>query len=293
MVKKAGPKIIAAMPAYNEEKYIGTMVLKAKKYADEVIVIDDGSTDGTADVSKLAGAVVIRHPVNKGKGAAIQSILDKVKKDVPDVLVLLDADSQHNPDEIPRLINSVLDGYDLVIGTREQSKGSIPLYRRIGQKVLLQSTRALTKKKITDSESGFRAFSKKAITELELSQKGFAVETEMIAVAEEKALKIAEVPISVEYTRDGSTLNPFRHGLGVLTQIMAMISERRPLFFFGVLGGCFTIAGLVESIRTLHLYSTYLVLPLGTVLLAVLLLIIGVFCIFTGIILHTLSKRKG
>ena len=175
MVELTNPRIVVAMPAYNEERYIGTMVLQARKYTDEVIVIDDGSTDGTAEVSSLAGASVIRHSKNKGKGAAIQSILNEVKEKIPDVLVLLDADSQHNPDEIPRLIKPILEGYDLVIGSRKDAKESIPFYRRIGQKILLQSTRILTRNKISDSESGFRAFSRRAITELKLKQKGFAV----------------------------------------------------------------------------------------------------------------------
>ncbi len=286
------PRVIVAMPAYNEERYIGTMVLKARRYADEVMVIDDGSSDDTAGISRLAGATVIRHSQNKGKGVAIQRILNEVKKKTAEILVLLDADSQHNPDEIPRLIQPILDGYDMVIGTREDVKENIPLYRRIGQKILLQSTRTLTKKKITDSESGFRAFSRKAINSLKLSQKGFAVESEMIAVAEEKGLKIKEVPISVKYTKDGSTLNPVRHGFGVLTQIMAMISERRPLFFFGILGSILVIVGLVASARTLQIFTNSHEIPMGTVMLAVLFLIVGIFSIFTGIILHTLSRRR-
>ena len=292
MGEPAGPKVVVAMPAFNEERYIGTLVLKARKYADSVIVVDDGSRDGTAEIANLAGAFIIRHPENKGKGAAIQSILDEVKKEMPDVLILLDADSQHDPDEIPRLIKPVLDGYDLVVGSRELVKNRIPFLRRIGQKILLQSTRTLTRNKITDSESGFKAFSRKAIAELELSQNGFAVESEMIAIAEEKNLKITEVPISVQYKGDSSTLNPFRHGLGVLTQIMGMISERRPLFFFGILGGIFTICGLIAGIRTLEIFTADRVMPMGTIMLAVLFLIIGIFCIFTGIILHTLSRRK-
>ncbi|MBA7657484.1 hypothetical protein ES703_65422 [subsurface metagenome] len=185
-----------------------------------------------------------------------------------------------------------MNGYDLVIGSREGTKKSIPFYRRVGQKILLHSTRILVRNRITDSESGFRAFSRRAITELKLSQKGFAVESEMIAVAEEKGLKITEVPISVKYTEDSSTLNPVRHGLGVLTQIMAMISERKPLFFFGILGVILALAGLLAGIRTLDILRDIGVMPIGTVLLSVLFFIVGIFCIFTGIILHTLSKRR-
>jgi len=281
------------MPAYNEERYIGSVILKARQYADEVIVLDDGSTDDTSEIAKLAGATVIRHEENKGYGAAIQSLLAEAKRKNPDILILLDADSQHNPDEIPSLIKPVIsEGSDLVVGSRKQQKGKIPAYRRIGQRVLSYFSGILSREKLSDTESGFRVFSRKAIAVLEPRESGMAVSAEMIADAAEKGLKITEVPISIAYTEDGSTLNPIRHGLGVLTRIMAMISERRPLFFFGLGGGIMVVLGLIAGVRTLYLYSNQGILPPGNALLAVLLLTIGIFSIFTGIILHTLTSRK-
>ena len=292
MTKQSRLRIIAAMPAYNEEKYIGTLVLQTRQYVDEVIVVDDGSKDKTAEVARLAGATVIRHDKNRGYGAAIQSILTEAKRKDPDALVLLDADAQHNPGEIPLLIKPLLDGFDFVIGSRELIKNNIPFYRRIGQKILLQSTRVLSGKRLSDSESGFRVFSRKALAELKLKENGMAISAETIAEAAKRHLKVAEVPISVTYSKDSSTLNPVAHGMGVLTRIIAMISERRPLFFFGLGGTTLVIVGLIEGLRVLQIYSIYKTMPVGTALLTILFITVGVFSIFTGIILHEIVKRR-
>jgi glycosyltransferase involved in cell wall biosynthesis len=287
------PKVIAAIPAYNEEKYIGTIVLRARQYVDEVIVADDGSTDQTAEVARLAGASVIRHPQNKGYGASVQALLAEAKKRRPDVLVLLDADAQHNPDEIPDLIKPILDGYDLVIGSRERQRVSIPVYRRLGQRVLSYFSHILSGKNIADSECGFRAFSPKAVAELRLKQEGMAISAETIAAAADKGLKVTQTPVSAIYTEDGSTLRPMTHGLGNLAQIANMISERRPLFFFGMSGLILIAFGILAGVRVLNTLSATGEMATGTALISALLLIIGIFSIFTGVILNALSRRRG
>ena len=286
------PKIMAAIPAYNEEQYIGTVVLKTRQYVDEVIVVDDGSTDQTAGVAKLAGATVIRHEQNKGYGASIQALLAEAKKKGPDILVLLDADSQHNPDEIPSLIETVSEGYDLVIGSRGQQGGNIPRYRRIGQRVISYFSHILSREKVSDSESGFRVFSKRAIAMLELKENGMSVSAETIANAVEKGLKIIERPISIRYTRDGSTLNPVTHGFEVVGRIIVMISERRPLFFFGIGGAILMVLGFLAGIKVLDIAFGGGGVATGTALVSILLLIIGAFSIFAGIILNVLTKRR-
>ncbi len=286
------PKIIAAIPAYNEEQYIGTVVLKTRQYVDEVIVVDDGSTDQTAGIAKLAGATVIRHEQNKGYGASIQALLAEAKKKGPDILVLLDADSQHNPDEIPHLVQPISEGYDLIIGSREQQRVNIPRYRRIGQRVISYFSHILSRKKVSDSESGFRVFSKRAIAMLELKENGMSVSAETIANVAEKGLKITERPISIRYTRDGSTLNPVAHGFEVLGRIIVMISERRPLFFFGIGGAILMVLGFLAGIKVLDIAFGGGGVATGTALVSILLLIIGAFSIFAGIILNVLIKRR-
>jgi len=287
------PRVIAGIAAYNEEKYIGTVILKASQYADEIIVIDDGSIDNTSNVASLANAIVIRHKENEGKGAAIRRILAEANKKKLDVLVLLDADAQHNPDEIPDLIKPVISGgFDLVIGSREQQKDKIPSYRRAGQQVLSKFSRVLSGMSGLDSECGFRALSPKAVAELKLQQDGFAIESEMIAVAVEKGLRITEVPISAIYTKDGSTLNPVSHGLGVLTWVISTISEKKPLFFFGIPGIVLTLAGFLLGIWVSNTYLGGGRLPIGSAMVSALLLFIGVLSIFTAIILNSIAKFR-
>jgi glycosyltransferase involved in cell wall biosynthesis len=292
MNKTPGLKIIVGMPAFNEWKYVGSVVLRAKKYADEVVVVDDGSSDDTATIAELAGASVVKHTENKGYGNTIRSILAEAKKRDADILVILDADGQHNPDEIPVLVKGITDGADLVIGSRVMQKNEIAPYRRVGQKVLSQMTSIASGQKLTDTESGFRAYSKKALNTLILKETGMAISSEIVSEAVSRGLTVAEVPISVTYAKDTSTLNPVRHGFGVLNRITVMISERRPMLFFGLFGGFFLLLGLAAALVVIRQYyfSTN-ILATGTAMVAILFITIGLLTIFVGMILNVLVKR--
>jgi glycosyltransferase involved in cell wall biosynthesis len=285
-------RIIIGMPAYNEAKYIGSLVLQAKRYGEEVVVVDDGSADATASIARLAGAAVIKHEQNRGYGNTIQTLLNEAKQRNTDILVILDADSQHDPDEIPRLIEGIKGGADIIIGSREMQSNKIAGYRRLGQKLLSRMTGFASKKKLTDTESGFRAYSRKAINSLELKETGMAVSSEIIAAAASRGLKIAEVPISVAYAGDGSTLHPVKHGLGVFNRILVMISERRPLLFFSLFGGISLAIGLAAGATVIWIfYFGANALATGLAMVSILFVTIGVLTVFTGIILNVLTKR--
>ncbi len=292
-IMKGSPALrtIVAMPAYNEEKYIGSLLLRARRYADELIVVDDGSADSTARVADLAGATVVKHPGNMGYGRAIRTIMAEAKKRSADVLVILDADAQHNPDEIPSLVKAVAEGSDVVIGSRLMQSNAIPAYRRAGQKILSKLTNIASRKSLSDTESGFRAYSRRALSELELHEDGMAISSEIVSAATAKGLKVTEVPISVTYGNDGSTMNPVRHGLGVLARITVMISERRPLLFFGIGGAICILFGVFLGVLVVRTLYSSQVLQMGSALMSMLLITVGILSISTGLILNVLIRR--
>ena len=213
-------KSVAIIPAYNEEVALGSIILRTLQYVDEVIIVNDGSDDTTVEVARLAGAEIINHATNLGKGEALKSGFSAIG-DV-DVVVTIDGDGQHNPDEIPSLIKPVIeDGADLVNGSRYMNgpEENTPAYRRVGQQVLDNATNISAGIKVTDSQSGFRAFSPAACKCFRFYDTGFGIESEMLVDVAEAGLKIVEVPITVRYDVDGSTKNPVTHGVGVLLKI--------------------------------------------------------------------------
>lgn len=212
--------LVAIIPAYNEEKALADVIGKTFEHVDEVIVVDDGSSDKTSEVAIEAGARVIKHSVNLGKGEALKSGFKAVGDD--SIIITIDGDGQHNPSEIPDLVRPIIeDGADLVNGSRYMNgpEENTPAYRRVGQKVLDIATNISAGTKVTDSQSGFRAFSPKSKNVFRFKDTGFGIESEMLVDAAEAGLKIVEVPITVRYDLDGSTKDPITHGVGVLFNI--------------------------------------------------------------------------
>lgn len=289
------PNIVVAIPAYNEEVAIGSVVLRSKKYADKVIVINDGSHDKTAEIAKLAGAEVISHSNNVGKGVGIMHAFEYAKIANADILVLIDGDGQHNPDEIPTLIAPILTGEaDMVNGSRfvNGNGHNVPKYRRVGQEVLTFATNRGSNLNITDTQNGYRAFSKKTFNSFSFHENGMAIESEMLMDAAQADLRIKEVPIDVRYDVKGSTLNPVRHGFGVLGKIISLVSIRRPLIFFcvpGVVLLAFGVIFVVLSFNSFNLTRNISVIYTAGSAICVL---IGIFSIFTGFILNAIQSMR-
>ncbi len=288
------PRVIACIPAYNESKNIANIVQKARIYATEVIVCDDGSTDNTAQIARSAGATVIRHPVNRGYGAAITTLLQIAKEKNPDVMITLDSDGQHDPDKIPDVILPVLnDGFDIGIGSRflnQRDQNTMPGYRSFGIRTITRLAQAASYSTLTDAQSGFRAYSRNAIEKINIFQEGMAVSTEILLRAKEKSLRIIEVPISVNYNVERpSTNNPITHGIGVLYSLVQFISLRHPLAFYGLPGLVLLVVAAVFTSKALELFSETRYISTNLILVSVGSAVVGVVLLATGAILYTIT----
>lgn len=223
--------LIVGIPAYNEQETIAEIVQRCRAYADAVVVVDDGSTDLTAFRAHDAGATVLRHRQNSGKGAAVTSLFAYAIRHQADVLVLIDADGQHDPDEIPLVAEPCLrDHADIVVGSRflPGSASATPRVRRLGQVAFNTMTTLASGVRCSDSQSGFRAFNRRAFCAMRLSEPSFAVETEIQFECRIRKLRLAEVPISCDYDLPPKR-NVFGHGFSVLKRLTSMAIQRRAL----------------------------------------------------------------
>jgi glycosyltransferase involved in cell wall biosynthesis len=246
--KQALVTVMVGIPCYNEEVAIGSLVLRAAEYADTVVVLDDGSTDKTADVARLAGADVLVHHVNMGKGAALRDIFEHAVERSVDILVILDGDGQHNPGDIPNLMRPlILNEADIVNGSRylKGKDTDTPRYRRFGQIVLDTFTRWGFSRDVhvTDTQSGFRAFSMKTAPVFRFNSDKLVIDSEMIIDAANAHLRIKEVSVSVRYDVGASSKNPILHGVQVLVGVLRNIEFRKPML-------AFTVPGLLRRNRS-------------------------------------------
>jgi len=285
-------KITVGIPAYNEEKNIAKIISQLKDITSSIIVCDDHSTDNTNKIAKSLGVDVVTHSKNMGYGSAIKSIFAKAKEIDSDVLVTMDADGQHRIEDLKKILEPVLSGtVDICIGSRflEKNVENVPSYRKVGIKVLTKLTNVSLKESITDSQSGFRVYSKKAISEITPTESGMAISNEILLKASSLNLRIGEVPIVVLYDGDTSTHNPVSHGTSVFVSTLKFIAIEHPLSFFVLPGVLILLLGLYFVLWALQLFSDSGNLVTNITLIGIACLIFGAILIANGINLFSIA----
>ena len=279
-------KVIITIPAYNEEKTIGRVIKEIKKvmnnskYNYKVLVVDDGSKDGTAKVAENCGAIVFSHPKNYGLAETFKTEIEKSLSYKPDVIVHTDADGQYMAEDIPKLIKEVENGYDLVLGSRFKGKiESMPLIKRIGNKAFSKVVSGITRVKISDSQTGFRAFNKEVAEKIKLISTHTYTQEQIIRACKCK-FKIKEIPIFFGRRLSGKSRlmkNPLDYAIKAWINIFRIYRDHEPLKFFGVFGGMFFVVGFIIGLWILFNFLTQgYVGALPRVLLSILFISIGI-----------------
>ena len=291
-------EIVIGLPAYNEEKNIAAIILELEKITSKIIICNDGSSDSTGKIAEKMGAVVVNHPKNMGYGAAIRSIFKKATDLNAEILVTFDADGQHRSEDIHKVVEPIINNEaDLVIGSRflESNGTNVPTIRKIGIKAITQLANTSLDSKITDSQSGFRAYNKQVLSEITPSDYGMGVSNEILIKASKKGFRIKEVPITILYEGDTSTHNPLSHGASVILSTMKFISIEHPLKFYGIPGMIFLVLGLGFLVWTLQVFSVSRVVLTNAALVGLASTILGTMLIITAIMLYSLVNvvREG
>ena len=283
-------KIVIGIPAYNEEKNIASVLIKLKKISQNIIVCNDGSNDLTGNIARELGAIVIEHKKNLGYGSAIKSIFLKAHEINADVLVTFDADGQHRIEDINVILEPIKNNVaDIVIGSRFLNNNQeIPKYRKIGIKAITKLTNVTGGTKITDSQSGFRAYSKKILEEIKPKESGMGISTEILIKAQKAGFIITEVPITILYEGDTSTHNPISHGSSVVLSTLKYVAIERPLVFYGIPGIIFLLVGLAFGVWTIQIYSEEGQVITNIALVGVRGVIMGTILMLTATILYSI-----
>ena len=287
--------VVVCIPAYNEEKNIAKLIVDVQKFADEIIVIDDGSTDFTPKIVKALGVKIIQHKKNQGKGAALRTGFLHAMNYSPDVVVTIDADGQHNPSDIPKIIHPIINGkVDVVIGSRSD-KTKMPRYRKIGLNGINFLNRIAIKSNIKDTQSGFRAYSIKSLNVLaQETFQDYSVEFEQLNVLTKKGCEIIEVPVEIKYEglEKTSKKNFLTHGGELILSSLFMIISRRPIMYLTIPGMFFLCVGLFYAFYTLYLFNAerYFSIPMSVVSGG--MVILGSLLILSSMFIYILSKMS-
>ncbi len=283
-------KITVGIPAFNEEKNIASIISRLKVFTDSIIVCDDGSSDMTAKIAEDMGAILIKHPKNLGYGAAIRTIFLKAKDLESDILVTLDGDGQHEIVDVEKILKPIEKNQaDIVIGSRFLDKKSdVPKYRELGINVITKVTNVSIKNKLTDAQSGLRAYSNKVLSEIAPSDSGMGISTEILIKSSSKGFRIVEVPITISYAGETSTQNPVSHGTSVLFSTIKYISIEHPLRFYGIPAFICLTVGLFFTYLAVQFYTEFGKLSTNLTILSAGTVLVGVMLAITAILLYSL-----
>lgn len=260
-------KIAVTIPAYNEEETIAKVIADVKKalerkYSYDIIVVDDGSTDMTAEKAKKAGAIVYAHPRNYGLAEAFKTSMQKALEHKADAIIHIDADAQYDAQDIHKMLDKLSEGYDLVLGSRFRGKiHSMPALNRLGNKAFSAVISQITRQRITDAQTGLRVFTKD-VAKLPIIS-NYTYTQEQILRAAQAKYRIADVPVSFLKRKAGKSRllrNPFDYAMKAWITIFRIYRDYEPIKFFGVFGGVFLLLGMV-----LGAFSTYSFLTTGFV----------------------------
>ena len=282
---------MAVIPAYNEEKSISKVLLLTSRIVDRVIVVDDGSTDITAEIAKAMGFVVLRHEENEGKGAALRTGVAYAQKEYKfDILVTIDSDLQHDPTEIPLLLDPILQGAaDVVIGVRPMERGVMPRDRIIGNK-LLDAMSNTGDDKHRDTQSGFRAYSASALSKIRFVEDGMAIESQTYIDAVSAGLRIVEVPVSTTYVGITQKRGRLNHFSQIVDFLLTRTIADSPLLYLGLPGIIGVVLGVLAGLRVVEIFvNNHQQIAAGTALLSVTFIIIGAVLIATSLIIKLLK----
>jgi len=291
------PFIVAAIPAYNEEKSIAKVILLTRKYVDVVIVGDDGSTDMTGEIARALNAIVIRNEKNKGKGYTLKKLFQEALKIGADTVVTLDADGQHDPNYIPKLIEPITKGQaDIVIGSRYQGTppDKISLYRRIGLRIIGLIHKPFIKG-VKDTQSGYRAYTRKVVETLarELQTTGYGTETEQVYLAKKYNWRIVEIPVTITYeTEKPSKKHPVRHATEILASLLKLVTHEKPLLLLGLPGTLLTLIGFASATYVVWMFNQTRYFSIPATLIAIAFTFTGILLIIASLILYTIANLR-
>lgn len=297
-------RVLVGIPAYNEAATVGEVVRAASQYADDVLVVDDGSDDDTADRARAAGASVVSHDRNSGYGASLKTIFAQAARSGAAHLVVLDADGQHDTSDIPALLAKQREtGAPVVIGSRfgDGTDTQMPLYRRFGLGVVNLLTNvslgAFTPASgVRDTQSGFRAYDREAIESL--AEDGTVgdhmnASTDILYHAHSRGYDIEEVPTTIDYTvADGSSVDPIQHGIVLVMNIVRTIERERPITLLGVPGVACVLVGFALGYWTVTDYVGSGTFPIGLAITTSVFVTVGMLAAFSAIILHSLEVYR-